>query len=64
VATFELADAAFGQRRKTMRQAISGWAGSAADAERTLVTAGVSPQARGEQLDVHDFLKIVRAANV
>jgi 16S rRNA (adenine1518-N6/adenine1519-N6)-dimethyltransferase len=64
LATFELADAAFGQRRKTMRQAISGWAGSAADAERILVTAGVSPQARGEQLDVHDFLKIVRAANV
>jgi 16S rRNA (adenine1518-N6/adenine1519-N6)-dimethyltransferase len=64
VATFELADAAFGQRRKTMRQAISGWAGSAADAERILLAAGVNPQARGEQLEVHDFLKIVRAANV
>ncbi|MEY4639968.1 MAG: hypothetical protein RLY13_966 [Actinomycetota bacterium] len=64
VATFELADAAFGQRRKTMRQAISGWAGTAADAERILVAAGVNPQARGEQLEVHDFLKIVRAANV
>ena len=64
VATFELADAAFGQRRKTMRQAISGWAGTAADAERLLVAAGINPQARGEQLDVHDFLKIVRAANV
>lgn len=64
VATFELADAAFGQRRKTMRQAISGWAGTATDAERLLVAAGINPQARGEQLDVHDFLKIVRAANV
>lgn len=64
VATFALADAAFGQRRKTMRQAISGWAGSAAAAERILLAAGVNPQARGEQLDVHDFLKIVRAADV
>lgn len=64
VATFELADAAFGQRRKTMRQAISGWAGTAADAEKLIVAAGINPQARGEQLDVHDFLKIVRAANV
>lgn len=64
VATFALADAAFGQRRKTMRQAISGWAGSAAAAERILLAAGVNPQARGEQLEVHDFLKIVRAADV
>jgi 16S rRNA (adenine1518-N6/adenine1519-N6)-dimethyltransferase len=47
-----------------MRQAISGWAGTAADAERILVAAGVNPQARGEQLEVHDFLNIVRAANV
>lgn len=62
LATFALADAAFGQRRKTLRQAISGWAGSAAEAERILIAAGISPQARGEELDVHQFLSIVRAA--
>ena len=58
---FEVADAAFGQRRKTLRQALSVWAGSAAEAERILVAAGVSPQARGEQLDVHEFLAIAKA---
>ncbi|WP_296630331.1 16S rRNA (adenine(1518)-N(6)/adenine(1519)-N(6))-dimethyltransferase RsmA [Rhodoluna sp.] len=58
---FEVADAAFGQRRKTLRQALSVWAGSAADAERILISAGVSPQARGEQLDVHQFVAIAKA---
>lgn len=62
LATFALADAAFGQRRKTLRQAISAWAGSAAEAERILIAAGISPQSRGEELDVHQFLSIVRAA--
>ncbi len=58
---FEVADAAFGQRRKTLRQALSSWAGSAAEAERILLEAGVSPQARGEQLDVHQFVAIAKA---
>jgi 16S rRNA (adenine1518-N6/adenine1519-N6)-dimethyltransferase len=58
---FEVADAAFGQRRKTLRQALSSWAGSAAEAERILLEAGVSPQARGEQLDVHQFVSIAKA---
>lgn len=60
-ATFEVADAAFGQRRKTLRQALATWAGSPADAERILLAAGVSPQARGEELDVHQFVAIARA---
>jgi 16S rRNA (adenine1518-N6/adenine1519-N6)-dimethyltransferase len=63
VATFDVADAAFGQRRKTLRQALATWAGSPADAERILITAGVSPQARGEELDVHQFVAIARAKN-
>jgi 16S rRNA (adenine1518-N6/adenine1519-N6)-dimethyltransferase len=58
---FEVADAAFGQRRKTLRQALSSWAGSAAEAESILLEAGVSPQARGEQLDVHQFVAIAKA---
>ena len=61
LATFEVADAAFGQRRKTLRQALSVWAGSAADAERILIAAGISPQARGEELDVHQFVAIAKA---
>ena len=63
IATFDVADAAFGQRRKTLRQALATWAGSPADAERILISAGVSPQARGEELDVHQFVAIARARN-
>ena len=61
LATFEVADAAFGQRRKTLRQALATWAGSPADAERILLAAGISPQARGEELDVHQFVAIARS---
>jgi 16S rRNA (adenine1518-N6/adenine1519-N6)-dimethyltransferase len=61
LATFEVADAAFGQRRKTLRQALATWAGSPAQAEATLIKAGVSPQARGEELDVHQFVAIAKA---
>ena len=59
--TFAVADAAFGQRRKTLRQALAVWAGSPAEAERILIAAGISPQARGEELDVHQFVAIARA---
>ena len=61
LATFEAVDAAFSQRRKTLRQALADWAGSAAAAEGYLVTAGIDPQKRGEQLDIHDFVKIAKA---
>lgn len=61
LATFEVADAAFGQRRKTLRQALANWAGSPAAAEAILLAAGVSPQARGEELDVHQFVAIAKA---
>lgn len=61
LATFEVADAAFGQRRKTLRQALATWSGSPAQAEATLIKAGVSPQARGEELDVHQFVAIAKA---
>jgi 16S rRNA (adenine1518-N6/adenine1519-N6)-dimethyltransferase len=59
--TFEVADAAFGQRRKTLRQALANWAGSPAEAERVLISAGISPQARGEELNVHQFVAIASA---
>ncbi|NUT50595.1 MAG: 16S rRNA (adenine(1518)-N(6)/adenine(1519)-N(6))-dimethyltransferase RsmA [Saccharothrix sp.] len=60
---FSLVDAAFAQRRKMLRGALSGWAGSAAEAERLLVAAGVDPSARGEQLTVGDFVRIAEAAS-
>lgn len=55
---FAVVDAAFAQRRKTLRAALAGWAGSAAAAEAALVAAGVSPQARGESLTVAEFARI------
>ncbi|MFG2723336.1 16S rRNA (adenine(1518)-N(6)/adenine(1519)-N(6))-dimethyltransferase RsmA [Streptomyces sp. NPDC048416] len=55
---FAVVDAAFAQRRKTLRAALSGWAGSPAAAEAALVGAGVSPQARGEALTVEEFAAI------
>lgn len=55
---FAAIDAAFAQRRKTLRSALAGWAGSAAAAEAALRAAGVDPQARGESLDVAAFAKI------
>lgn len=58
---FAVIDGAFGQRRKTLRQALAEWAGSAATAEQILTKAGVSPQSRGEQLGIEEFIAIARA---
>jgi len=55
---FAAVDAAFAQRRKTLRAALTGWAGSASAAETALLAAGVSPQARGESLTVAQFAAI------
>jgi 16S rRNA (adenine1518-N6/adenine1519-N6)-dimethyltransferase len=55
---FAAIDAAFAQRRKTLRAALSGWAGSPALAEGALRRAGVDPSARGEMLTVEDFARI------
>ena len=59
--TFAVIDGAFAQRRKTLRAALAGLAGSATAAERALTAAGVSPQARGEQLGLDAFIAIARA---
>ncbi len=56
--TFAVIDAAFAQRRKTLRGALAAWAGSAAAAERVLRAAGVDPGARGESLGVAEFARI------
>ncbi len=57
---FALVDAAFAQRRKTLRAALAGWAGSAASAEQLLRAAGIDPRSRGEQLSVSEFARIAR----
>jgi 16S rRNA (adenine1518-N6/adenine1519-N6)-dimethyltransferase len=63
-AVFRLVDAAFAQRRKTLRAALAGWAGSAERAGRLLTAAGIDPGARGEQLSVGDFAALATATLV
>lgn len=61
-AVFAVVDAAFAQRRKTLRAALASWAGSAERAGEILRAAGVDPGARGEQLTVREFTRIAGAA--
>ena len=58
---FAAIDAAFAQRRKTLRAALSGWAGSPARAEEILRAAGIDPRARGEVLDIDDYVALAAA---
>ena len=60
-ATFALIDAAFQQRRKMLRQALSVVLGDSATASARIEAAGLAPTARGEELTVADFLRIARA---
>jgi len=55
---FAVVDAAFAQRRKTLRAALAGWAGSPAEAEAALRAAGIDPSLRGEVLSVDQFARI------
>ncbi|HEX2498081.1 MAG TPA: 16S rRNA (adenine(1518)-N(6)/adenine(1519)-N(6))-dimethyltransferase RsmA [Actinomycetes bacterium] len=55
---FAVVDAAFGQRRKTLRSTLAGLTGSPAAAEQALRTAGIDPRARGESLTVEQFARI------
>ncbi|WP_282827444.1 16S rRNA (adenine(1518)-N(6)/adenine(1519)-N(6))-dimethyltransferase RsmA [Gulosibacter sediminis] len=58
---FELVDAAFGQRRKMLRQALApSFGGSAQEASAALERVGLEPTARGEQLSADDFLRLAR----
>ena len=58
---FAVVDAAFAQRRKTLRAALAGWAGSAAAAEQALTAAGIDFRLRGETLTVEQFARIAEA---
>ncbi len=57
-AVFAVVDAAFAQRRKVLRSALAGWAGSPAAAEAALRAAGVDPGARAERLAIADFARV------
>jgi 16S rRNA (adenine1518-N6/adenine1519-N6)-dimethyltransferase len=57
---FAVVDAAFQQRRKMLRQSLSGLFGGSAGAASALEDAGLAPTARGEELDVAAFVEIAR----
>ena len=61
---FAVVDAAFAQRRKSLRGALAGWAGSPAAAEAVLRAAEVDPAARGESLSVGEFARIAEVRAV
>ena len=61
--TFGIVEAAFGQRRKMLRQSLSAvLGGSAAAAAAVLEQAGVAPTARAEELGIDDFARVAALA--
>lgn len=58
---FAAIDAAFSQRRKMLRSALSHWLGGTAVAESVLLKANIAPTLRGESLLVEDYCSIARA---
>jgi 16S rRNA (adenine1518-N6/adenine1519-N6)-dimethyltransferase len=59
--TFAVVDAAFSQRRKTLRSALASWAGSPTAAAAVLQAAGIDPSLRGEALGIADFARVAAA---
>ena len=55
---FAVIDAAFAQRRKTLRASLKGIAGTGEIAEEALRAAGIDPRTRGEQIGVADFARV------
>ncbi len=58
--TFTLIDAAFGQRRKMLRQALAELFGGSGPASDALEAAGIPPTKRGEELVLDDFVRLAR----
>jgi 16S rRNA (adenine1518-N6/adenine1519-N6)-dimethyltransferase len=56
--TFKIIDAAFAQRRKMMRAALSDICGSSSEASAVIEASGIDPTIRGEALELADFIKI------
>jgi len=61
--TFALVDAAFQQRRKTLRQALAPVFGDPTAAAEALERAGLSPALRGEQLALADFARLAAVSS-
>ncbi len=62
-ATFRIIDAAFAQRRKMLRAALSDLCGGSALASAVITAAGIDPTIRGEALELGDFIKIATTLN-
>ena len=60
---FRVIDAAFNQRRKMLRSALSSIVGSSVAAESALVKADIDPKLRGESLDINQFVRLTEALN-
>ena len=59
---FTIIDAAFAQRRKMLRSALSGLYGSSSSAEQILKRADIDPTLRGEALEISSFCAIAAVA--
>jgi 16S rRNA (adenine1518-N6/adenine1519-N6)-dimethyltransferase len=59
---FTIIDAAFAQRRKMLRSALSGLYGSSSAAEEILTRAHIDPTLRGEALEIGGFCAIAAVA--
>jgi len=58
---FQVIDACFAHRRKTLRAGIADFVGSPTLAEEALVRAGIAPSARAETLVLDDFIRLANA---
>ncbi|GAB3803187.1 16S rRNA (adenine(1518)-N(6)/adenine(1519)-N(6)) -dimethyltransferase RsmA [Humibacter antri] len=61
---FAIVDAAFGQRRKMLRQSLAGVFGDSATASATLEAAGLAPTARGEELTADQFVALAQIPRI
>ena len=59
---FTIIDAAFAQRRKMLRSALSSLYGSSSAAEQILMRADIDPTLRGEALEISSFCAIAAVA--
>lgn len=60
---FKLIDIAFGQRRKTSRNAFAEWAGSGNESASRLLAASIDPSRRGETLSIADFVRLLQRSD-
>jgi len=64
VQTFTIIEAAFSQRRKMLRSALSVWAGGSSSAIEILEKAGVAQTSRAEELELKEFIAIAQARSI